>query len=170
MSKTFIKLSSKNSENKGSIISQVHTALSLTYGRQKDEHCDHVLQNDLISIFKINNELVGLISHQNPSQNWSELVEKLISQTCKIILFTTVNKELTNVDFDSVLRRYNYKTINLEPFWSQAIEFDYLAQIEVENIIELVETLTDSRIDSFSKKRTQLLMRKKEIITARVAS
>ena len=170
MSKTFIKLSSKNSENKGSIISQVHTALSLTYGRQKDEHCEHVLQNDLISIFKINNELVGLISHQNPSQNWSELVEKLISQTCKIILFTTVNKELTNVDFDSVLRRYNYKTINLEPFWSQAIEFDYLAQIEVENIIELVETLTDSRIDSFSKKRTQLLMRKKEIITARVAS
>lgn len=169
MSKTFIKLSNKNSENRGSIISQVHTALSLSYTRQKDTHCEYVLQNDLISIFKINDELVGLISHQNPSQNWAELVEKLIGESCKIILFTTVNTELTNVDFDSVLRRYNYKTINLEPFWSQAIEFDYLAQIEVENIIELVETLTDSRIDSFSKKRTQLLMRKKQTIIAQAS-
>lgn len=144
MTKTFIRLSGRNNENRASLISQLHTALTLKYGREKDELCDYILLNDLISTFKINNEKIGLISHQNPSQEPNELIEKLILQSCTVILFTSINTNPKRDEFNSILRHYNFRTINLTPFWSQAESFDYLTQIEVENIIELIETLTES--------------------------
>jgi hypothetical protein len=145
MSNTFIRLSGKHTGNRASIISQVHTSLTLTYGRDKDMLCNYVLHNDLISTFNVNGERVGLISHQNPSQEVIELVEQLIQNSCTIILFTSVNSELSHEQLNSMLRQRNYKTINLLPFWSGAMEFDYLAQVEVENIIELLEMLTEKK-------------------------
>lgn len=142
-------------------MSQVHTSLSITYGREKDTHCNYILHNDLIATFRINGERVGLISHQNPSQEVTELVDQLVQLSCKIILFTSVNSECTSEAFNSMLRQNNYKTINLLPFWSQAMEFDYLAQIEVEKVIELVEMLTDSDVKSSPPAAPPILLRKK---------
>jgi hypothetical protein len=154
MTNTFIRLSGKNIKNRASIITQVHTSLSLAYEKEKDMLCSYILHNDLISVFDVNGERVGLVSHQNPSQEVIELVEQLIQKSCSVILFTSVNSELSNEHLNSMLRQHNYKIINLLPFWSGAMEFDYLAQVEVENIIELVEMLTEKKpVEALAEKK-----------------
>src|SRR5687768_13094104 len=109
MTNTFIRLSGKNTENRASVISQVHTALSLAYRRDPDTLSTYILHNDLISTFSINGERVGLVSHQNPSQDYVELVDQLIQRSCRIILSTSVDPELSDDHLNSILRQHNYK-------------------------------------------------------------
>ena len=160
MTNTFIRLSGKNSENRATIISQVHTKLSLTYGREQDIHCNYVLHNDLIATFSVNGVRVGLVSHQNPSQQVEELIDQLIQRSCRIIIFTSVNSSSADDNLSTLLSQKNFKTINLLPFWSQAMEFDYLAQVEVENIVELVEMLTDQEIGFTTDKNRPAFLKK----------
>lgn len=143
MSRTFIRLTDKNNENRASLLSQLHTVLSLRYGREIDSHSHFMLNNDLISTFVINDQMIGLISHQNPSQNPAELIELLIDQGCTIILFTSVSFEDFQDKIDHEISRRGFQILRSAPFWSSTFEFDYLEQTEVENIIDLLEILTE---------------------------
>ena len=143
MSKTFVRLTDKNNENRATLVSQLHTALSLRYGRDRDDHSDFMLHNDLLATFTINMRRVGLISHQNPSQDPTELIDMLVQRECDIIVFTSVSFQDTQQEIDRNVSKQGYRIIRSAPFWSSTFEFGYLEQVEVENIIDLLEILTE---------------------------
>jgi hypothetical protein len=143
MSKTFVRLTDKNNENRATLVSQLHTALSLRYGRDRDDHSDFMLHNDLLATFTINMQRVGLISHQNPSQDPSELIDILIHRGCEVIVFTSVSFQDIQNEIDAAVSQKGYRIIRSAPFWSSTFEFGYLEQVEVENIIDLLEILTE---------------------------
>lgn len=143
MSKTFVRLTDKNNENRATLVSQLHTALSLRYGRDRDDHSDYMLHNDLLATFTINLQKVGLISHQNPTQDPSELIDILIQRGCAVIVFTSVSFQDAQHEIDLEVAQKGYQIIRSAPFWSSTFEFGYLEQVEVENIIDLLEILTE---------------------------
>jgi hypothetical protein len=143
MSKTFVRLTDKNNENRATLVSQLHTALSLRYGRDRDDHSDFMLHNDLLATFTINMQRVGLISHQNPSQDSSELIDILIHRGCTVIVFTSVSFQDVQNEIDNAVSKKGFRIIRSAPFWSSTFEFGYLEQVEVENIIDLLEILTE---------------------------
>ena len=144
MVNTIVRLTGKNNENRSALLSQLHTALSLRFGREPDRLSNYILHNDLISTFRVNGCLVGLISHQNPSQDPIELLHELISTKCNIIVFTSVDLLGAAERLNSVALENNYRIIDSAPFWSGTFGFDYLAQIELENLIDLIELLTEN--------------------------
>jgi len=143
MSHTFVRLTDKNNENRAALVSQLHTALSLRYGRDRDDHSDFMLHNDLLATFTINMQRVGLISHQNPSQDPSELIDILIQRECTVIVFTSVSFQDVLHQIDHAVSEKGFRIIHSAPFWSSTFEFGYLEQVEVENIIDLLEILTE---------------------------
>ncbi|MBI3133443.1 MAG: hypothetical protein HYZ14_02100 [Bacteroidetes bacterium] len=143
MSKTFVRLTDKNNENRAALVSQLHTALSLRYGRDRDDHSEYVLHNDLLAMFTINGQKVGLISHQNPSQDPRELIDALMQRDCNVIVFTSISFQDVQKQIDKSIAKKGFRIIRSAPFWSSTFEFGYLEQVEVENIIDLLEILTE---------------------------
>ena len=136
MKKAIVIIQSQNGQNKSSIIrtiSQILIGLSETTVVNVGEIG---LSENITSIVEIDNLKVGVATQNNRSNNAIEMIQELHKRACDFILCAIGQNSEDTTAISDFAEKHNFQVTNLESYWSEKLEVNYLTESQVGQILE----------------------------------
>lgn len=103
------------------------------------------LMNDVLCVMEIGGTKIGMMSHENPSQSPSNLLNFFSDKGCTAIFCTSIQPASLNKAVSNLVAGGMVQSVYLKSIWSPNFEVEGLLEYEISKLIEIISVHTDHK-------------------------